>query len=250
MWQCQDLAPSCGLTRALALVWCCVAHSVARALTRAFHLQVGRPSNIGQAQPIIDQLAEEARAFNRIYVASVHQDLSDDDIKSVFEAFGKIKSCTLARDPTTGKHKGYGFIGEWSVEGAGERPSGFSAAALPSLAFLAAEYEKAQSSQDAVSSMNLFDLGGQYLRVGKAVTPPMPLLTPATPGGLPPAAAVAAAAATAKITAQVRSRKVELATPTAVSQATAKSNCIPSETTATGESPPPPASQSSIFPSA
>ncbi|MBN3275715.1 PUF60 factor, partial [Polyodon spathula] len=139
------------------------------------NIKVGRPSNIGQAQPIIDQLAEEARSFNRIYVASVHPDLSDEDIKSVFEAFGKIKSCTLARDPTTGKHKGYGFI----------------------------EYEKAQSSQDAVSSMNLFDLGGQFLRVGKAVTPPMPLLTPATPGGLPPAAAVAAAAATAKITAQV-----------------------------------------------
>ncbi|XP_067309626.1 poly(U)-binding-splicing factor PUF60a isoform X7 [Pseudorasbora parva] len=139
------------------------------------NIKVGRPSNIGQAQPIIDQLAEEARAFNRIYVASVHPDLSDDDIKSVFEAFGRIKSCMLARDPTTGKHKGYGFI----------------------------EYDKAQSAQDAVSSMNLFDLGGQYLRVGKAVTPPMPLLTPATPGGLPPAAAVAAAAATAKITAQM-----------------------------------------------
>lgn len=73
---------------------------------------MGRPSNIGQAQPIIDQLAEEARAFNRIYVASVHPDLSDDDIKSVFEAFGKIKSCLLAREPTTGRHKGYGFIGE------------------------------------------------------------------------------------------------------------------------------------------
>ncbi|XP_022622072.1 poly(U)-binding-splicing factor PUF60-like isoform X2 [Seriola dumerili] len=136
--------------------------------------KVGRPSNIGQAQPIIDQLAEEARAFNRIYVASVHPDLSDDDIKSVFEAFGKIKSCMLSREPTTGRHKGYGFI----------------------------EYEKPQSAQDAVASMNLFDLGGQYLRVGKAVTPPMPLLTPTTPGGLPAAAAVAAAAATAKITAQ------------------------------------------------
>ncbi|XP_044075528.1 poly(U)-binding-splicing factor PUF60a [Siniperca chuatsi] len=138
------------------------------------NIKVGRPSNIGQAQPIIDQLAEEARAFNRIYVASVHPDLSDDDIKSVFEAFGKIKSCMLAREPTTGRHKGYGFI----------------------------EYEKAQSSQDAVASMNLFDLGGQYLRVGKAVTPPVPLLAPTTPGGLPAAAAVAAAAATAKITAQ------------------------------------------------
>ncbi|XP_031439349.1 poly(U)-binding-splicing factor PUF60-B isoform X2 [Clupea harengus] len=138
------------------------------------NIKVGRPSNIGQAQPIIDQLAEEARAYNRIYVASVHPDLSDDDIKSVFEAFGKIKSCMLARDPNTGRHKSYGFI----------------------------EYEKPQSALDAVSSMNLFDLGGQYLRVGKAVTPPMPLLTPTTPGGLPPAAAVAAAAATAKITAQ------------------------------------------------
>ncbi|XP_056599594.1 poly(U)-binding-splicing factor PUF60-B isoform X4 [Triplophysa dalaica] len=138
------------------------------------NIKVGRPSNIGQAQPIIDQLAEEARAFNRIYVASIHPDLSDDDIKSVFEAFGRIKSCMLAREPTTGKHKGFGFI----------------------------EYDKPQSSLDAVSSMNLFDLGGQYLRVGKAVTPPMPLLTPTTPGGLPPAAAVAAAAATAKITAQ------------------------------------------------
>ncbi|XP_044514254.1 poly(U)-binding-splicing factor PUF60-like isoform X2 [Gracilinanus agilis] len=137
------------------------------------NIKVGRPSNIGQAQPIIDQLAEEARAFNRIYMASVHQDLSDEDIKTVFEAFGTIKSCTLARDLTTGKHKGYGFI----------------------------EYEAAQSSEDAVS-MNLFNLGGQYLRVGKAVTPPMSLLISATPGGLPPATAVAAAAATAKITAQ------------------------------------------------
>ncbi|XP_077472473.1 poly(U)-binding-splicing factor PUF60a [Stigmatopora argus] len=118
------------------------------------NIKVGRPSNIGQAQPIIEQLAEESRAFNRIYVASVHRDLSDGDIRSVFEAFGKIKSCMLAREPTTGRHKSYGYI----------------------------EYEKPQSSVDAVASMNLFDLGGQYLRVGKAVTPPVPLITAS--GGL------------------------------------------------------------------
>ncbi|XP_077581194.1 poly(U)-binding-splicing factor PUF60a [Stigmatopora nigra] len=118
------------------------------------NIKVGRPSNIGQAQPIIEQLAEEARAFNRIYVASVHRDLSDGDIRSVFEAFGKIKSCMLAREPTTGRHKSYGYI----------------------------EYDKPQSSVDAVASMNLFDLGGQYLRVGKAVTPPVPLITAS--GGL------------------------------------------------------------------
>uniref|UniRef100_A0A665VJP7 Poly(U)-binding-splicing factor PUF60-like n=1 Tax=Echeneis naucrates TaxID=173247 RepID=A0A665VJP7_ECHNA len=84
------------------------------------NIKVGRPSNIGQAQPIIDQLAEEARAFNRIYVASVHPDLSDEDIKSVFEAFGKIKSCMLAREPTTGRHKSYGFIGEWRTRHSSE----------------------------------------------------------------------------------------------------------------------------------
>ena len=29
------------------------------------------------------------------------------------------------------------------------------------------EFETAQASCDAIASMNLFDLGGQYLRVGK-----------------------------------------------------------------------------------
>lgn len=49
-------------------------------------------------------------------MASIHPDLSDDDIRSVFEAFGKIKSCMLAREPTTGRQKGYGFIGEKHLE--------------------------------------------------------------------------------------------------------------------------------------
>jgi len=31
------------------------------------------------------------------------------------------------------------------------------------------EYETAQAAVDAVSSMNLFNLGGQYLRVGKVL---------------------------------------------------------------------------------
>lgn len=91
---------------------------------------------------------------------------------SVFEAFGKIKSCKLAPGAAPGKHRGYGFI----------------------------EYENAQSAMESIASMNLFDLGGQYLRVGKAITPPNALQVVA-PGQnqMPTAAAVAAAAATAKI---------------------------------------------------
>ena len=63
---------------------------------------------------------------------------------SVFEAFGKIKMCQLAHGPAPGKHRGYGFI----------------------------EYETTQSAHDAIASMNMFDLGGQHLRVGRGITPP------------------------------------------------------------------------------
>jgi poly(U)-binding-splicing factor PUF60 len=69
------------------------------------NIKVGRPSNMPQAQPIIDQLTEEAKNYNRIYVASIHSELSEQDVQSVFEAFGTIKLCALVRDLQTGKHK-------------------------------------------------------------------------------------------------------------------------------------------------
>jgi poly(U)-binding-splicing factor PUF60 len=69
------------------------------------NIKVGRPSNMPQAQPIIDQLTEEAKNYNRIYIASIHSELTEQDVKCVFEAFGSIKSCTLVRDLQTGKHK-------------------------------------------------------------------------------------------------------------------------------------------------
>ena len=34
------------------------------------------------------------------------------------------------------------------------------------------EHENPESAQEAIASMNLFDLGRQYLRVGKVITPP------------------------------------------------------------------------------
>ncbi|XP_028130450.2 poly(U)-binding-splicing factor half pint isoform X1 [Diabrotica virgifera virgifera] len=150
---------------------------------------VGRPSNMPQAQNVIDEIQEEAKQYNRIYVASIHPDLVEEDIKSVFEAFGPIIYCKLAQGSTGHKHKGYGFI----------------------------EYETAQAANEAIASMNLFDLGGQYLRVGRAITPPNALLGPSSGSSvLPTAAAVAAAAATAKIQAMdaVASNAAALGLPT------------------------------------
>jgi RNA-binding proteins (RRM domain) len=84
-----------------------------------------------------------------IHICS-HQGCQYDDnitefiFHSVFEAFGPIKYCKLAPGSTPSRHKGYGFI----------------------------EYETQQAALEAITSMNLFDLGGQYLRVGRAITPP------------------------------------------------------------------------------
>lgn len=90
----------------------------------------------------------------------------------MFEAFGPIKSCKLQPSSTPHRHKGYGFI----------------------------EYETKQAAQEAIASMNLFDLGGQFLRVGRAITSPNALHASTTSAShMPTAAAVAAAAVTAKI---------------------------------------------------
>lgn len=69
------------------------------------NIKVGRPSNMPQAQPIIEQMTEDAKSYSRIYVASIHPDLNESDVQSVFEAFGPIRTCNLVRDVQTGKHK-------------------------------------------------------------------------------------------------------------------------------------------------
>lgn len=37
------------------------------------NIKVGRPSNMPQAQEVINEITEEAKHFNRIYIASIHQ---------------------------------------------------------------------------------------------------------------------------------------------------------------------------------
>jgi len=47
----------------------------------SFWLKVGRPSNVPQAAPLIEQFEQEAKKYARIYIASVHPDLGEEDIK-------------------------------------------------------------------------------------------------------------------------------------------------------------------------
>ncbi|CAJ0585081.1 unnamed protein product, partial [Mesorhabditis spiculigera] len=138
------------------------------------NLKLGRSSAATpQAQPIIDMIQSEARKYFRVYVASIHPDLSEADVKSVFEAFGEIVSCRLARNNFKGGHRGFGYI----------------------------EFNNYASMNEAIAGMNMFDLGGQLLRVGRCVTPPEALsyIVPASSSAMPQSAALALAAVTAKV---------------------------------------------------
>lgn len=46
----------------------------------------------------------------RLYVGSLHFNITEDMLRGIFEPFGKIDSIQLIMDPETGRSKGYGFI--------------------------------------------------------------------------------------------------------------------------------------------
>ncbi|RIA81786.1 hypothetical protein C1645_744248 [Glomus cerebriforme] len=144
-------------------------------------LKVGRPNNYTAATAA--GLSPPPKT--RIYVSNVNEYVSEEDLLSIFESFGKINHCALMPDLITRKHKGYGFI----------------------------EFEDESSASTAVTSMNNFELGGLILHVGKAVIggplsegmkaidklPPLPAgATPPPPIVTSPSVSAAAAAAKAQ----------------------------------------------------
>ncbi|RHZ47608.1 hypothetical protein Glove_575g39 [Diversispora epigaea] len=67
-------------------------------------LKVGRPNNYTAATAA--GLLPPPKT--RIYVSNVNEYVSEDDLMSIFESFGKITHCALMPDLITRKHKGYG----------------------------------------------------------------------------------------------------------------------------------------------
>ncbi|KAK9764436.1 hypothetical protein K7432_008058, partial [Basidiobolus ranarum] len=100
-------------------------------------LKVGRPNNYSPA--LVDGLPDKPVA--RIYIANVNEFISEENLASLFEAFGVLEKCILIPDVVSKKHKGYGFV----------------------------EFQDEIIADTAVSSMNGFELGGLPLHVCKAI---------------------------------------------------------------------------------
>ena len=58
----------------------------------------------------LDLYHRSNRLTTRLYVGSLHFNLSESDIKQVFEPFGELEFVDLHRDPMTGRSKGYAFV--------------------------------------------------------------------------------------------------------------------------------------------
>ena len=46
----------------------------------------------------------------RLYIGSLHFNITEDMLRGIFEPFGKIQSIQLIMDPETQRSKGYGFV--------------------------------------------------------------------------------------------------------------------------------------------
>ncbi|KAG1757615.1 hypothetical protein EDB19DRAFT_1891347 [Suillus lakei] len=73
----------------------------------------------------------------QLYVGSLHFNLTESDIKQVFEPFGELEFVDLHRDPMTGRSKGYAFV----------------------------QYKRAEDARMALEQMEGFELAGRTLRV-------------------------------------------------------------------------------------
>lgn len=65
-------------------------------------------NRMGNAMP--NMLPKGMTGPMRLYVGSLHFNITEEMLRGIFEPFGKIENIQLIMDPETGRSKGYGFI--------------------------------------------------------------------------------------------------------------------------------------------
>jgi len=74
----------------------------------------------------------------RLYIGSLHFNITEEMLRGIFEPFGKIQSIQLIMDTETQRSKGYGFV----------------------------TYNEAEDAKKALEQMNGFELAGRPMKVG------------------------------------------------------------------------------------
>lgn len=76
----------------------------------------------------------------KILVRNLARSTTEEELKDLFQVFGKVQSCSLVIDPVSGESKGFGFV----------------------------EMPKAGEAKAALKNLNNKEVGGNKIRVKKA----------------------------------------------------------------------------------
>lgn len=79
-----------------------------------------------------------------IYCGSLHYDLTEDELKQIFEAYGEVSSVRIITDKFTGRSKGFGFV----------------------------EMEDADAGNRAIEELNGSEVKGRTIRVNESIDRP------------------------------------------------------------------------------
>lgn len=119
--------------------------SVALALGLSGQRLLGIPISVQHTQAEKNRLAaapvfvpKKHTGPMRLYVGSLHFNITEEMLRGIFEPFGKIDAIQLVMDSDTGRSKGYGFI----------------------------TYHNADDAKKALEQLNGFELAGRPMKVG------------------------------------------------------------------------------------
>lgn len=108
-------------SKGIAYVEFCEIQSVPLAIGLTGQRLLGVPIIVQASQAEKNRLAAMANNLQkgsggpmRLYVGSLHCNITEDMLRGIFEPFGKIDNIVLMKDSDTGRSKGYGFIVELS----------------------------------------------------------------------------------------------------------------------------------------
>ncbi|XP_062061439.1 probable RNA-binding protein 23 isoform X3 [Lepus europaeus] len=138
-------------SKGIAYVEFCDIQAVPLAIGLTGQRLLGVPIMVQASQAEKNRLAAMANNLQkgsggplRLYVGSLHFNITEDMLRGIFEPFGKIDNIVLMKDSDTGRSKGYGFI----------------------------TFSDSECGRRALEQLNGFELAGRPMRVGHVTERP------------------------------------------------------------------------------
>lgn len=138
-------------SKGIAYVEFCDIQAVPLAIGLTGQRLLGVPIVVQASQAEKNRLAAAANSLQkggggpiRLYVGSLHCNITEDMLRGIFEPFGKIDNIVLMKESDTGRSKGYGFI----------------------------TFSDSECGRRALEQLNGFELAGRPMRVGHVTERP------------------------------------------------------------------------------